>query len=100
MNGKSPKCPKCDHFVKPDIVFFGENVKRLDEAFGLAASVDLFFVIGTSCVVYPAAMVPHHAQGKIVIINQGDIALDLPNVTLVVKEDIDQFFRKVSRYEN
>jgi len=93
-----PTCD-CQGVIKPDIVFFGENVKQLDEAFRLAHDADLFFIIGTSCVVYPAAMVPQYAQGKIAIINQTDIALDPPNVALIVKEDIDQFFRKVAGYE-
>jgi len=93
-----PRCD-CQGVIKPDIVFFGENVKRLDEAFRLAQEADLFFVIGTSCVVYPAAMVPQYADGKIAVVNQSDIALDLPNTVLTVKEDIDHFFRKVSQYE-
>ena len=60
-----PRC-SCGGVIKPDVVFFGENVKCLEESSRLAESADLFFVIGTSCVVYPAAMVPTLVQGKIV----------------------------------
>src|SRR3989338_5432669 len=62
-----PRC-QCGGVIKPDIVFFGEAVQHLEEAFHLAGQADLFFVIGTSCVVFPAAMVPHHTHGKIVVI--------------------------------
>ena len=89
-----PRCV-CGGVIKPDIVFFGENVKDLEKAFGWAAAADLFFVIGTSCVVYPAAMVPTMTQGNIVVINMTKVDLHLPNVVLKVQEDIDGFFEKV-----
>ncbi len=85
----------CGGVIKPDVVFFGEDVKHLAESYALAASVDLFFVIGTSCVVYPAAGVPHYTQGKIVVVNKGYVELDLENVVLRVEDDIDEFFKKV-----
>lgn len=88
-----PHC-SCGGVIKPDVVFFGENVKCLAESEHLAARVDLFFVIGTSCVVYPAAMIPQYARGKIVVVNQTPV--ELPNVVLTVKEDIDEFFTKVA----
>eukprot|EP01100_Stratorugosa_tubuloviscum_P000085 TRINITY_DN1019_c0_g2_i1.p1 TRINITY_DN1019_c0_g2~~TRINITY_DN1019_c0_g2_i1.p1 ORF type:complete len:349 (+),score=170.68 TRINITY_DN1019_c0_g2_i1:63-1109(+) len=52
-----PKCTKCDHFIKPDIVFFGENLperffKCMIEDF---PKCDLLIVIGTSLVVHPFA---------------------------------------------
>ncbi|MBI5150206.1 MAG: Sir2 family NAD-dependent protein deacetylase [Candidatus Omnitrophica bacterium] len=89
-----PHCP-CGGVIKPDVVFFGENVKYLAESEDLAARADLFFVIGTSCVVYPAAMIPQYARGKIVVVNQTPV--DLPNVVLTVSEDIDTFFTKVAK---
>ncbi|HLF17834.1 MAG TPA: Sir2 family NAD-dependent protein deacetylase [Candidatus Omnitrophota bacterium] len=92
-----PRCD-CGGIIKPDIVFFGENVKHLNEAADLAARVDLFFVIGTSCVVYPAAMLPSYVSGKIVVVNQTQTPLRLPNVVLTVKDEVDQFFRKVAEY--
>ena len=89
-----PHC-SCGGVIKPDVVFFGENVKYLAESEDLASRADLFFVIGTSCVVYPAAMVPQYTQGKIIVVNQAPV--DLPNVVLTVREDIDAFFEKVAR---
>jgi len=92
-----PTC-SCSGVIKPDIVFFGENVKHLVEAEHLASHCDLFFVIGTSCVVFPAAMIPNYVEGKIVIVNMDDVELTSDNVVLTVKEDIDQFFSQVSEH--
>lgn len=91
-----PRCV-CGGLIKPDIVFFGENVKHLDEAFHLAETSDLFFVIGTSCVVYPAAMIPHRACGQVVVINMDPVHLDQTNVVLTIQEDIDQFCGQVGQ---
>ncbi|VDK49534.1 unnamed protein product [Cylicostephanus goldi] len=54
---KVPKCEKCDGVVKPDIVFFGEN---LPERFFKCAiedfpKCDLLLILGTSLVVQPFA---------------------------------------------
>jgi NAD-dependent deacetylase len=51
-----PRCPECGGLARPAVVWFGEgidpNVMALS---GCASRCDLFFVIGTSSVVYPAA---------------------------------------------
>jgi NAD-dependent deacetylase len=91
-------CCACGGIVKPDIVFFGENVKGMEEAIGLAGASDLFFIIGSSCVVYPAAFLPEYANGAIVVVNQGKLGIDPPNIAMHVNYDIDQFFRKVAEY--
>ena len=88
-----PHC-SCGGLIKPDIVFFGENVKYLDDSSRLAESCDLFLVIGSSCVVYPAAMIPTLCRGKIVVINHGPVHLDA-NVTLQVSRDADEFLGEV-----
>ena len=46
--------PYGDH-VRPHIVFFGEAVPNMEAAARLAQDADIFVVIGTSLVVYPAA---------------------------------------------
>ena len=46
--------PYGDH-VRPHIVFFGEAVPNMEPAAQLAHDADIFVVIGTSLVVYPAA---------------------------------------------
>eukprot|EP00823_Brevimastigomonas_motovehiculus_P003651 TRINITY_DN2263_c0_g1_i1.p1 TRINITY_DN2263_c0_g1~~TRINITY_DN2263_c0_g1_i1.p1 ORF type:complete len:461 (+),score=135.96 TRINITY_DN2263_c0_g1_i1:114-1496(+) len=59
MNGKDPICPKkdCGGYVKPDIVFFGENLPSrfydlIEKDFSKA---DLLIVLGTSLKVHPFA---------------------------------------------
>jgi NAD-dependent deacetylase len=53
-------CEKCGGLVRPDVVWFGEMlpVKALENAEGSAANSDVFFTIGTSAEVYPAALMP------------------------------------------
>lgn len=41
--------------LRPHIVWFGEMVPMMDEAASIARTADLFLVVGTSLVVYPAA---------------------------------------------
>jgi len=41
--------------LRPNIVWFGEAVPRMTEAMDYAAAADIFLVVGTSLVVYPAA---------------------------------------------
>lgn len=52
-----PCCPSCGGFVRPDVVWFGEMIPRdaLERAFAAAQDCDVFFSIGTSSAVYPAA---------------------------------------------
>lgn len=50
--------------LRPDIVWFGEAVPAIEEAASITSQADIFVVIGTSMVVYPAAglieYVPNH----------------------------------------
>ncbi len=54
------KCEKCGGLIRPDVVWFGEMLpmKELRYAEEKAAESDVFFSIGTSAEVYPAAMLP------------------------------------------
>jgi len=86
--------PKSDAggVIKPDIVFFGENVHRFNESVQLVAASDLLLVIGTSCVVYPAASLPQMAGGKIAVINFSPVDVPADNVVLQINDDIDTVF--------
>ena len=52
-----PLCAQCGGFLRPDVVWFGERLPpaALDAATRAAASCDIFFSIGTSGLVEPAA---------------------------------------------
>jgi len=55
-----PRCPRCGAWLRPDVVWFGEMLPTaaLREAETAALSCDIFFSIGTSTLVYPAAELP------------------------------------------
>ena len=59
-----PRCPHCGEIVRPDVVWFGEALPTaaLERAFELASRCEVLLAVGTSGVVYPAAMVPALAQ--------------------------------------
>jgi NAD-dependent deacetylase len=72
-----PTCPQCGAYLRPDVVWFGEQLPAaaLDTAFEAATGSDLFFSIGTSGYVYPAAALPQIAlqAGATVVINNLDV---------------------------
>ncbi|MDD5604533.1 MAG: NAD-dependent deacylase [Dehalococcoidales bacterium] len=76
-----PVCPECNGIIKPDVVFFGESLpaKALEQAQKESSLCDLFFVIGSTLTVYPAALMPEYALSngaKLVIINLSPTPLD------------------------
>jgi NAD-dependent deacetylase len=58
-----PRCPNCGGLLRPDVVWFGESLPEtaLAAAIHSTQSCDLFFSIGTSAIVQPAASLPIHA---------------------------------------
>ncbi|MCR5679319.1 MAG: NAD-dependent protein deacylase [Prevotella sp.] len=60
--------------LRPYIVFFGENVPNMTEAKWICKEADIFVIIGTSLVVYPAATLIESVPWKIpcYIIDPGD----------------------------
>ncbi len=59
-----PKCEKCGGLIRPDVVWFGENLPQdvFQQAEEKAKKADICFVVGTSAVVYPAAYIPITAK--------------------------------------
>ena len=58
--GISPACPHCGGPLRPDVVWFGEAlpIRALELAWQATQDCELFFSIGTSGIVYPAASLP------------------------------------------
>ncbi len=58
-----PRCPHCGGMLRPDVVWFGEMLpeEALRQAYEAAETCDVFFSVGTSAVVYPAASLPEIA---------------------------------------
>ncbi len=68
------RCADCSGVVRPDIVFFGEQIssQAYKEAFELVDQADLVLVMGTSGEVVPASLIPPRVKdngGKVVEIN-------------------------------
>lgn len=51
--------------LRPHIVWFGEMVPRMDDAIRITRQADVFIVIGSSLVVYPAASLIHHTRKEV-----------------------------------
>lgn len=58
-----PRCPRCQGLLRPDVVWFGEQLpnEALGRAFAAARNCDVFFSVGTSALVQPAASLPLEA---------------------------------------
>jgi NAD-dependent deacetylase len=54
--------------LRPHIVWFEEPVPMMDDALMLASQADIFVVIGTSLVVYPAASIVNYVAPSIPIL--------------------------------
>ncbi|WP_454813834.1 SIR2 family NAD-dependent protein deacylase [Labrys neptuniae] len=85
-NGQAPRCDDCGGFIKTATISFGQPMPEtaMRRATELARTCDLFVVVGSSLVVYPAADLPRlaHRQGaRVVIVNReetpGDRYADL-----------------------
>ncbi len=71
------RCPECGARIDTDVVLYSDAVRHLDEAVDIAQRSDLFLVIGTSLVTYPAAELPNIARqagAQVIIINDDCIA--------------------------
>ncbi|MGM0620538.1 MAG: SIR2 family NAD-dependent protein deacylase [Bacteroidota bacterium] len=60
------KCEKGSQ-LRPHIVWFGESVDELQRAIPIAENADIFVVVGTSLVVYPAAGLVNYTKPAIPI---------------------------------
>jgi NAD-dependent deacetylase len=90
-----PRCA-CGGVVKPDVVFFGEPVRALDEASAAIRRAGLLLVLGSSLTVYPAAWLPEACPGAVVAVNQGPVGLSPGRDRYVVDADLDEFFTAVA----
>jgi len=61
-----PACKFCGGQLRPDVVLFGENLqeKKLRDAQEASAGCEIFFSVGTSSIVEPAASLPYLAKAN------------------------------------
>jgi NAD-dependent deacetylase len=93
-----PTC-RCGGILKPKTILFGESLphEALEQANIAAKNCDLFLVVGSSLVVYPAAALPEIAKSSnasLVIINIDPTPLDVIS-DLVIREKASKVFAKI-----
>ncbi|MCC6298817.1 MAG: NAD-dependent deacylase [Anaerolineales bacterium] len=84
-----PACEKCGGLLRPDVVWFGESLPRdqLERAVEAARTCDVFFSIGTSGVVQPAASLAHAAR------NKGAVVVEINIEATPLTQKADYFFQ-------
>jgi NAD-dependent deacetylase len=90
--GAAPECSACGGPVKSATISFGQPMpeKAMQRALEATSDCDLFFAIGSSLVVYPAASFPSLARqhgARLVILNGEPTPLD-DLADLVLRGDI------------
>ena len=92
--------------LRPYIVWFGEYVDNMDVAIRLVKKADLFVVIGTSLVVYPAAGLVNYAHREIpkFLIDPNDLKGCMPDGFQHIKakavEGVDELARRLEEIDN
>ena len=85
--------------LRPYIVWFGEYVDNMEEAIHFVEQADIFVVIGTSLVVYPAAGLVNYAKREIpkFLIDPNDIKGGLPmgyqHIKATAVEGVDELVK-------
>lgn len=96
-----PKCHKCNGLVKPDIVFFGEQLPReFHDSVDLPAEADLCIVMGTSLTVQPFASLPSACRDGVprLLINMERVGgLGTRSDDVLLLGDCDTGVRKLSK---
>ena len=90
--GKLPLCEKCDGIVKTATISFGQQMPEIQMARAQDETLacDLFIVLGSSLVVYPAAGFPRIAKrrgAKLAILNRDATDQDA-DADLVIHDEI------------
>jgi NAD-dependent deacetylase len=69
-DGEPPRCEDCGAYLRPDVVWFGEQLpeQALNRAWAAVYDCNVFLAVGTSNLVEPAASLPWlaAAQGAVV----------------------------------
>ena len=84
-----PRCVHCDGLLRPDVVWFGESLPRdqLEAAVEAARACDVFFSIGTSGVVQPAASLAYAVK------NNGAVVVEVNMEPTPLTSKVDFFIQ-------
>lgn len=96
-----PSCLHCGGVLKPDVVFFGENVAApiVDAAYSLLEEAEVLLVVGSSLTVYSGYRFVRRASERgtpVVIINIGETRGD-PHAILRVSARLGEVLPELAR---
>lgn len=86
--------------VRPHIVFFQEAVPNIEPAIRLASEADIFVVIGTSLVVYPAASLLHYVRPGVPVYYIDPNPASVPSNVTVIKDTATAGVKKLVKLLN
>ena len=87
--GQVPTCPECGSKLRPDVVWFGEMLPKagLEAAIESARNSEMFFSIGTSGLVQPAASLALLAK------KNGALVVEINTEKTQLTENVDYFLK-------
>ena len=80
-----PLCT-CGSYIRPDVVWYGESLLAdvINLAFNVTMQCDVFFTIGTSALVQPAASLPLHAK------DSGAYVVEINFESTIISDYVDE----------
>ena len=85
------------HHVRPHIVFFQEAVPNFEPATEIVSTADIFVIIGTSLVVYPAAALLHYVRPGVPVYYIDPNPADVPAGVTVIKANATEGIRRLAQ---
>lgn len=85
------------HHVRPHIVFFQEAVPNFEPATEIVRSADIFVIIGTSLVVYPAAALLNYVRPGVPVYYIDPNPAQVPAGVTVIKATASEGIRKLAQ---
>lgn len=84
------------HHVRPHIVFFQEAVTNFEPATEIVRSADIFVIIGTSLVVYPAAALLHYVRQGVPVYYIDPNPAEVPPGVTVIRATASEGIRRLA----
>lgn len=97
QKGKVPKCPHCNHTIKPEVILYQEALDQnvLEAAITHLKAADTLIIGGTSLQVYPAAGLIQYFNGShLILINRSATDMDSA-ADLVIHDSIGKVMKAV-----
>jgi NAD-dependent deacetylase len=99
---QTPRCPKCNGVIKPNVILFGEQLpyRTMQMAREAARRADVMLVIGSSLEVAPATDLPQitlRSGGKLILVNYTPTDFDRW-ATTVIHADAAEVLPAITRH--